>query len=232
MSSPLKLERRPLFGQLITAFTLVLILTSCKQGAKPLGVESGKCSLNKTCNAGLTCLSGVCVKVPDDFCQRGKVAEPAPSPGKMINRLDNYKRQAMAVEANANLKRIKAGARQFFVSDHYDTTGRLLPRSFPVGGSSWSPANTCCQQTDGRCISSKEVWGQAPWRVLRFGIYEPHRFQYRYTSRGQDRQSTFTAEARADLDCDGQFSSYRITGSVDSEYNVVIRGPEVKAGLE
>ena len=208
-----------------------VLLIGCKPGL-PEGGERGSCFPNKTCNSGLTCLSGVCVTVPEDFCSKGQAVGPAPSVGKMVSRLDNYKRQALAVEAQASLKKIQAGARQFFVSDHYNSSGELEPRRFPNGSSSWTPANTCCQQSDGRCLSMKEDWGSGPWRTLRFGLYEPHRYQYRFTSQGQDQSSSFTAEARGDLDCNGKYSSYQVTGTVDSEFNVVIRGPVVVDALE
>jgi len=221
-------------SRMIPLAALLALTVGCK-GGQPTGAERGACFPNKTCNAGLTCLSGVCVSVPDDFCKKGKVVgriPPAPAPGKMLVRLEEYKRKAAALEAEANLKKLKAGARAFFVSDHYDQTGTLQPRTFPPGGTDWTPPDRCCQQNEGRCTSGLEVWGEAPWRALRFGIHEPHRYQYRFTSQGLDREATFTVQARGDLDCDGVFSLYTITGSVDAEYNVVIRGPDVQNRLE
>ena len=51
----------------------ILGLLACKQKAPPVGTERGACYGNKTCNEGLQCLSGVCVRPPPPDC--AKVAE-------------------------------------------------------------------------------------------------------------------------------------------------------------
>lgn len=55
-------------------------------------------------------------------------------------------------------------------------------------------------------------------------LYEPHHYQYKYTSSGRGEHSRFTAKARGELDCDGMYSSFEIRGSIASEGSVIIIG--------
>jgi hypothetical protein len=48
---------------------IVLLLVGCVVQPEP-GAERGPCRPQGTCNKGLTCLSDVCVKVPEDFCAK------------------------------------------------------------------------------------------------------------------------------------------------------------------
>jgi hypothetical protein len=59
-----------------TAVTVgVLLLAGCVSQPEP-GAERGRCRPQGACNEGLTCLSDVCVKVPEDLC-----AKQAPKAG-------------------------------------------------------------------------------------------------------------------------------------------------------
>jgi tetratricopeptide (TPR) repeat protein len=65
--------------RLIAVTVGVLILVSCTVRPEP-GAERGPCRPQGACNAGLTCLSDVCVKLPEDLCAKqrapGGVAQP------------------------------------------------------------------------------------------------------------------------------------------------------------
>jgi tetratricopeptide (TPR) repeat protein len=54
-----------------TAVTVILggVLVGCVSQPEP-GAERGRCRPQGTCNEGLTCLSDVCVKVPEDLCAK------------------------------------------------------------------------------------------------------------------------------------------------------------------
>ena len=67
---------------------------------------------------------------------------------------------------------------------------------------------------------------------MQFAISDPHYFQWRYRSAGEGQQARFIVEARADLDCDGQYSSYKLAGQIDEGMNVVTQGPTVAAEVE
>ena len=49
------------FAGLMIAAALVI---GCNNPTTPEGTEGGRCYANNTCNAGLTCVSSVCVVTP------------------------------------------------------------------------------------------------------------------------------------------------------------------------
>ena len=58
----------------IAALVLIPLLVACgSNGGPATGTERGDCYPNSTCNAGLSCVYGVCLYVPDGF-QAGEVA--------------------------------------------------------------------------------------------------------------------------------------------------------------
>ncbi len=143
-----------------------------------------------------------------------------------------YTRKAKTVEATEGLDRLKVGARAYFQSERYDEGGKLLASRFPPGHTDWVPKTPCCKGATRRCIPADSEWSVEPWRSLRFSMSEPHYFQWRYRSAGEGRQAHFIVEARADLDCDGKYSSYKLGGQVDEGTNVVTRGPIITAEIE
>ncbi|MDY0000171.1 MAG: hypothetical protein RBU30_02635 [Polyangia bacterium] len=111
-----------------------------------------------------------------------------------------YTRKAKAVEAQESIQRLRRSAAELIGEQ-----GR-----FPVGRTEWVPKTPCCEQPGRRCSGGSAEWDAEPWRRLGFGMADRHYFQYRYQSDGQ----TLSIEARGDLDCDGQYSSYRLDGSI------------------
>jgi len=65
------LSAKHLVSQGAALLSLALLLVACATGEKAAGTTGGPCYPNNTCQAGLTCYSGLCVKVPD--------AEPCPA---------------------------------------------------------------------------------------------------------------------------------------------------------
>jgi len=125
-------------------------------------------------------------------------------------------------EPTDSLAQIQAGARHHYLADHYDAEGRLLPGRFPPS-TDWTPARPCCAQPNHECKADPAQWKQSTWVQLHFAIKEPHRFQYRFTSRGVGRTAAYVAEARGDRDCDGVYSSFRIEGEVGAGARVTTR---------
>jgi hypothetical protein len=143
-----------------------------------------------------------------------------------------YTRKAKTVEATEGLDKLTVGAKSFFQADHYDQNGLLEPKRFPRGKTGWAPKKPCCKQPHGRCQVTAKEWQASPWRELHFALSDPHYYQFRYASAGENKIATFTIEARADLDCNGVYSSYKMFGSVDDEYGVVVKGPVIQNELE
>lgn len=58
------------------------------------------------------------------------------------------------------------------------------------------------------------TWSHPTWRLLAFELTGPHAYSFQFDSHNAADASTFSAEARGDLDGDGVLSTFRITGSV------------------
>jgi hypothetical protein len=136
-----------------------------------------------------------------------------------------YTRKAKTVEATESLDKMVVGARSYAQAEHYDTSGNLQPKSFPVARTDWVPRTPCCEHATHKCMPTEAEWNVEPWRSLHFQLADPHHFQYRYTSDGKSA----TIEARGDLDCDGAFSSFKMLGSVEEN---MFRGPIVENETE
>ena len=208
----------------VAAVALALLASGCDFTKK--GLEGGRCLDDDTCQGELSCLSGRCVKVPGDFFTRKARAKTG---GKGAPALDA---QAAVAGAIAALRKIGAGARQFYVMDHFDRTGTLQPRTFPPGAAGWVPASSCCTVSDGVCSADAAQWQASPWKTLGFAVLDPHRYQYRFISSNEGAAATFTAEARGDLDCDGKRSLFRLTGKVSADGAVVTSRISRKDELE
>lgn len=137
-----------------------------------------------------------------------------------------YVRVSKAAEAREVLDQVRRGATEFIHSERYDDAGTLQPRRFPAGNTGWVPALPCCQHAAGsacRATSGSGDWDGDPWRALGFRREGRHYYQVRYASSGEGATARFEVEARADLDCDGTYSSYMLTGWIDADGNVKTR---------
>jgi hypothetical protein len=115
-----------------------------------------------------------------------------------------YIRLAKAAEASVQLGRLAEAIRML----------KLIDRKGKVRATEWTPRTGCCGQKGDRCAPDPKAWQGPPWSTLGFTIDEPHYFQYRVQVDASGAAPRYTVEARADLDCNGKFSSYRrsITG--------------------
>jgi type IV pilus assembly protein PilA len=132
-----------------------------------------------------------------------------------------YMKRAKTTEAPVNLKKIFDGGKAYFEKGalRYDgTDGTDAKHQFPdsVG---LTPVKSCCAQPGKKCRDSD--WSSPTWKEIGFVILDPHYFRYRFSSRGSGSEAQFTAGAHADLDCDGIFSTWERTGTVDSQRRVV-----------
>ena len=138
-----------------------------------------------------------------------------------------YIRRAKTVEATESLDKIKMGAREYFVTDHWSSAGTLLDRQFPL--TMWSPnVLPCCQ----KCVNTSEQWDVPGWGSLKFALTEPHYYSYWFTSNGSGNSASYQANAFGDLDCDSTMSIFNIRGSIDTEGNVVTVGPIITSEIE
>ena len=140
----------------------------------------------------------------------------------------NYMRKAKTVEAVEALDKIKIGAREYFVVDHWSSAGTLLPSMFPQAVNQVPVSGPCCQ----KCFTTPVEWESGGWSVLRFGLSDPHFYAYTFAASGTGSSARYTANALGDLDCDSTYSTYQIRGSVDGEGGVIFIGPLITDELE
>ncbi len=112
-----------------------------------------------------------------------------------------YIRRSKTVEATMNVRKLYDGAVELWETNHQ------LPPS-----TDWTPATGCCGGPDHKCLPDAATFAGKTWQALRFSIDDPYRYQYRVTS----TKAGFVVEARGDLDCDGVFSSFKRTGTIEA----------------
>lgn len=91
---------------------------------------------------------------------------------------------------------------------------KRLPCQFPVTHAC-TPAGTACDHPDRRFPVDHEVWNTPTWNALLFQVNEPHAFRYCFESKGTLAAAEFTVSAHADLDCDGVWSTFRLSAKGD-----------------
>ena len=137
-----------------------------------------------------------------------------------------YIRKSKTVEATESLDKIKMGAKQYYVMDHYDRNGILMKKAFPPSAP-LTPAKVPCKK---KVTTPVAAW--KAWEPMHFALTEPHYYAYSFTSAGTGTAATFTAKAHGDLDCDGVLSTYEIRGSVNQQGDVQVVGPIITNEIE
>jgi type II secretory pathway pseudopilin PulG len=82
--------------------------------------------------------------------------------------------------------------------------------TLPTGSTGATPASSCCNEPDMKCLPSYEDWDHPIWRQLDFQMTTRHYFRYSYESDGQ----TFSVKAIGDLDCDDIEITYELSGRI------------------
>lgn len=135
-----------------------------------------------------------------------------------------YMRRAKTTEAIDELDKVFKGAVLYYTTPHIDVTGTKILCQFP-GDQGVTPGGTganCCSSANGtgndndgddRCDVNSLAWNQPTWEALDFQMSDQHYFVYSFISNGSTMGSAeFTAQANADLDCDGTQSTFQRIG--------------------
>lgn len=125
-----------------------------------------------------------------------------------------YIKRAKTAEARQQLEKMNAGARIYYSEEQRDpATFSPIPPQFPetIG---LTPAIPCCDQPGKKCVADVSEWSQPTWKALKFSMDDPHFFLYEFESSGVDNSAVFTAIAHADLDCDGEMSTFITKGEI------------------
>ena len=132
-----------------------------------------------------------------------------------------YLRKSKTVEAREALQKIQIGAKAYFMSEMWDSSGNYLPMAFPSGVTKTPTSPHCDRQ-----LTSTATWDANGWAPLKFALVEAHYYSYAFTSNGSTGTAAkYTAYAYGDLDCDGIQSTFDIRGSVNNEGDVITAGP-------
>ena len=126
-----------------------------------------------------------------------------------------YVKRAKTAEAPFNLEKIYNAARVYYIDEHGPQASiGVRTRTFPdtVGP---TPAINCCNNTSQRCEPDASQWDDRSWRALHFSMDDPHYFRDVFTSTGSGTAASFFARAHADLDCDGELSTFSMAGVVE-----------------
>jgi type IV pilus assembly protein PilA len=179
---------------------LVFAVLFCIPGAPLVGLVLGIIAISKIDNSrgqltgkGLA-IAAIATSVVMMVANVGMLAAIA------IPNFIRYQLRSKTSEARVNLQAIGNGAMAYFAEKN----------RFPEQSTDWVPAS--CPPSV-KCPHEPEVWSKAPWTDLGFSPDRPHYYQLRYSSEG----TTFTAEAQADLDGNGEFGHFKITGTVSAD---------------
>jgi hypothetical protein len=115
-------------------------------------------------------------------------------------------RKAKTAEAVTNVKKIYDGARAYYEEAHQ------LPVAAPIT----PPLGTCCKAADQRCAPEPGLWVVPTWLAVYFSMDDPHRYSYEL----QTDATSFTARAYGDLDCNGVYSTFELSGRIQPDGTV------------
>ncbi len=129
-----------------------------------------------------------------------------------------YMRRAKTTEAIDELDKIYKGAAYYYTAPHIDSKGSKLYCQFPAD-QGVTPDTTCCgslgsaldTDKDERCDSNSDMWNSQTWAALTFQMTDQHYFRYSFDwADGTVMDAAqATANAHADLDCDGTQSTFQ-----------------------
>ncbi|MBL4688694.1 MAG: hypothetical protein JKY37_29165 [Nannocystaceae bacterium] len=128
-----------------------------------------------------------------------------------------YRLKSMSSEARMELRRLTDGVMAAAYGAESIGLGTIdgtvaapaLPASAPM-----TPApGSCCKLPKGLCPVSAEAWASPEWKAVAFEMSNPHRYSYELVVKGD----TFTAKAVGDLDCDGKFSTFSLSGRIEGD---------------
>jgi hypothetical protein len=127
-----------------------------------------------------------------------------------------YIKRSKNTEATEFLGMLHRNALAYYADEELDAKGKPMRHAFPapsVGPT--PPLGTCCAGGAVKCLPDETLWTSKPtWMELHFSVDDPHYYSYEYRV-APDRQS-FTVRAYGDLDCDGEYSTFELTGTPTS----------------
>jgi hypothetical protein len=140
----------------------------------------------------------------------GKCAQDMPMGGHMA--------KARNTEARQFVKKMYDGARAYYMSALGSAAvgGAKVAAQFPEPSAGpVPPLGTCCKSKDKKCMPEVRLWTDDTWVALQFSVDDPHFYSYQYEV--DNKAKTFVVSAFGDLDCDGVYSTFRMSGKIDAQ---------------
>lgn len=127
-----------------------------------------------------------------------------------------YMHKGRTTEADVALKDLWNRVRAYRFEQHsIPGSMTLLPYQFPDSAPP-TPAGGCCI-AGGKCAPDLSHWSHPSWRSIYFNIEKAHYYSYEIVSENGTSPQRFSVHAYGDLDCDGETSTFTVTGVVDGD---------------
>lgn len=140
-----------------------------------------------------------------------------------IPAFSKYIKKSRTAEASGHINKMWAGSVAYFEADHVDSSGLVVAKQFPL--STTNESVQCCTLAGGKCPGDNAVYAGASWVALNFGLADPHHYIPVYVAGATlGSNSTFTANAQGNLDCDTTYSLFQRKGSVNASGDVTASG--------
>ena len=193
----------------------LLSFVSAALNASACSSEKVGCAKDTDCKGDRVCTQGQCVPLPTSGGTRSAGSgDPLGPLTVAINEPDIADRlttKAKTSEAREMVKRIYDGARAYYM-DPPQPGVPVIPPQFPAPSTPLTPPiGTCCEQ-GGKCNPNAAYWEAPQWKAVFVSVDDPHYYSYQYEVADDGR--SFTSRAVGDLDCDGDFSTFEMTGVV------------------
>ncbi len=134
-----------------------------------------------------------------------------------------YIRRSKTVEATMNIRKLFDATVSYYAAERADPTGLILAKQFPLA-QGWTPTQgLCCTQAGNKCAASvsRNSWTLATWQALNFSVDDPFYYSYQTMGTGGSAAADrYNLEASGDLNCDGTYSLYRRSATIDANYAV------------
>ena len=148
-----------------------------------------------------------------------------------IPAFSRYVKKSRTAEAAGHLNKMWQGSVAYYEGDQGAGT---VARQFPVTDGVAAGSQDCCNGSAAKCPGNDARYNGAGWIALNFSLPDAYNYYPTYISAGVNSQSTFTAGATGDLDCDNTRSTFIRNGSINSTSGDVTGGtaPVVTNELE
>jgi type IV pilus assembly protein PilA len=121
-----------------------------------------------------------------------------------------YTLRSKTVEAVMNLRSMYDGAVSYYVAEHVDNTGAVIPRQFPspAGPTPATMPGHGGGDIDGKHLPSSAEWATQQWAALDFMVTDPYRYQYSFLVSGANNLNA-TVQAQGDLNGNNVYSTFQ-----------------------